>query len=138
MTYITDKFGVQLPRYLYHYPNHRGFNKDGGIDKYTWKPTDAYEGVTDLEDMVMLSRDPNYTSTNGVAKIDVSKLPAYKKKLINLGMTEGHFSYKGDIPAEALEVISKNSEEVLNIEREAFTYSKIDGVAIKLLNEFCK
>ena len=33
---------------------------------------------------------------------------------------------------------SQNPEEVINIEREAFTYSKIDGAAIKLLNKFCK
>ena len=30
------------------------------------------------------------------------------------------------------------SEEVMNLEREAFTYSKVEGVAIKLLNNFCK
>jgi hypothetical protein len=35
-------------------------------------------------------------------------------------------------------VYSKNTEEVMFIEREAFTYSKIDGAAIKLLNKFCK
>ena len=35
-------------------------------------------------------------------------------------------------------VYSQNSEEVMYIEREAFSYSKIDGVAIKLLNKFCK
>jgi len=34
-------------------------------------------------------------------------------------------------------VYSKNSEEVMYLEREAFTYSKIDGAAIKLLNKFC-
>ena len=33
---------------------------------------------------------------------------------------------------------SKKSEEVINLEREAFTYSKVKGVAIKLLNDFCK
>ena len=33
---------------------------------------------------------------------------------------------------------SKNSEEVNNLEREAFTYAKEEGVAIRLLNEFCK
>ncbi|KGF87646.1 hypothetical protein [Prochlorococcus marinus] len=33
---------------------------------------------------------------------------------------------------------SQNPEELINIEREAFTYSKIDGAAIKLLNKFCK
>ena len=32
---------------------------------------------------------------------------------------------------------SKNSDEVINLEREAFTYSKVEGVAIKLLNNFC-
>tara|TARA_Y100000813_G_C24141260_1_gene342578 strand:- start:31 stop:741 length:711 start_codon:yes stop_codon:yes gene_type:complete len=30
------------------------------------------------------------------------------------------------------------SEEVMNLEREAFTYSKIEGMAIKLLKKFCK
>jgi len=29
------------------------------------------------------------------------------------------------------------SEEVMNLEREAFTYSKVEGAAIKLLNNFC-
>tara|TARA_A100001388_G_scaffold118626_1_gene87708 strand:- start:3540 stop:4247 length:708 start_codon:yes stop_codon:yes gene_type:complete len=32
---------------------------------------------------------------------------------------------------------SNKSEEVMNLEREAFTYSKVEGVAIKLLNNFC-
>ena len=32
---------------------------------------------------------------------------------------------------------SKKSEEVNNLEREAFTYAKEEGVAIRLLNEFC-
>jgi len=31
----------------------------------------------------------------------------------------------------------KNSEEVINLEREAFTYSKVKGAALKLLNKFC-
>ena len=35
-------------------------------------------------------------------------------------------------------VYSTNSEEVMYIEREAFTYSKIEGAAIKLLNKFCE
>ena len=35
-------------------------------------------------------------------------------------------------------VYSTNSEEVIYIEREAFSYSKIDGAAMKLLNKFCK
>ena len=35
-------------------------------------------------------------------------------------------------------VYSQNPKEVMNIEREAFTYSKVDGAAIKLLNKFCK
>ena len=35
-------------------------------------------------------------------------------------------------------IYSKDSEEVLNIEREAFTYSKINGAAITLLNKYCK
>ena len=33
---------------------------------------------------------------------------------------------------------SKKSEDVINLEREAFTYSKVKGVAIGLLNNFCK
>ena len=33
---------------------------------------------------------------------------------------------------------SKKSEEVINMEREAFTYAKEEGVAIRLLNEFCE
>ena len=33
---------------------------------------------------------------------------------------------------------SKKSDEVINLEREAFTYAKEEGVAIKLLNEFCE
>ncbi len=33
---------------------------------------------------------------------------------------------------------SNKSEEVMNLEREAFTYSKIEGMAIKLLNNFCE
>jgi hypothetical protein len=33
---------------------------------------------------------------------------------------------------------SKKSEEVINMEREAFTYAKEEGVAIKLLNKFCE
>ncbi|MBO8234115.1 hypothetical protein HA151_06235 [Prochlorococcus marinus XMU1419] len=32
---------------------------------------------------------------------------------------------------------SNKSEEVMNLEREAFTYSKVEGVAIKLLNNLC-
>ena len=33
---------------------------------------------------------------------------------------------------------SKKSEEVINLEREAFTYAKEEGMAIRLLNEFCE
>ena len=33
---------------------------------------------------------------------------------------------------------SNKPEEVMNLEREAFTYSKVEGVAIKLLNNFCE
>ena len=32
---------------------------------------------------------------------------------------------------------SNKPEEVMNLEREAFTYSKVEGAAIKLLNNFC-
>ena len=33
---------------------------------------------------------------------------------------------------------SKKSKEVINLEREAFTYAKEDGAAIRLLNVFCE
>ena len=33
---------------------------------------------------------------------------------------------------------SKKSEEVINLEREAFTYAKVEGEAIRLLNNFCE
>ena len=33
---------------------------------------------------------------------------------------------------------SNKSEDVMNLEREAFTYAKVEGAAIKLLNNFCK
>ena len=33
---------------------------------------------------------------------------------------------------------SNKPEDVMNLEREAFTYSKVEGVAIKLLNNFCE
>jgi len=33
---------------------------------------------------------------------------------------------------------SEKSEDVINLEREAFTYSKVKGVAINLLNDFCE
>ena len=32
---------------------------------------------------------------------------------------------------------SNKTEDVMNLEREAFTYSKVKGVAVKLLNNFC-
>ena len=32
----------------------------------------------------------------------------------------------------------KKSEKVINLEREAFTYAKVSGEAIRLLNDFCK
>ena len=51
-------------------------------------------------------------------------LPLEFSKEINLNLS--HYIY------------SKNTQEVMYIEREAFTYSKIDGAAIKLLNKFCK
>ena len=50
-------------------------------------------------------------------------LPLEFSKEINLNLS--HKAY------------SNNPEEVINIEREAFTYSKVDGAAIKLLNKFC-
>jgi hypothetical protein len=51
-------------------------------------------------------------------------LPLEFSKEINLNLTH--------------KVYSQNPEEVIKIEREAFTYSKVDGAAIKLLNKFCK
>ena len=33
---------------------------------------------------------------------------------------------------------SNKSEEVINLEREAFTYSRVQGAAVKLLNKFCE
>ena len=35
------------------------------------------------------------------------------------------------------QVYSNNSEELMYLEREAFTYSKVDGAAEKLINKFC-
>ena len=98
-TIPTDKFGNELPQFLYHNVYQRGFNQSGGISKYTFQPTDAYRGEKNLENMVMLSRAP---ISDGAARIDVSKLPDYKKKLVDLVMSEGHFSYKGDIPSNAI------------------------------------
>ena len=51
-------------------------------------------------------------------------LPLEFSKNINLNLTHN--------------VYSQNPKEVLNIEREAFTYSKVNGAATKLLNKFCK
>ena len=51
-------------------------------------------------------------------------LPLEFSQEINLNLS--HFFY------------SKNGDEVMNIEREAFTYSKVDGAAKKLLNKFCE
>jgi len=51
-------------------------------------------------------------------------LPLEFSKDINLNLSHNLYSQK--------------SEEVINIEREAFTYSKIEGAAIKLLNNYCK
>ena len=35
-------------------------------------------------------------------------------------------------------IYSQNPKDVMYIEREAFSYSKVDGAAIKLLNKFCR
>ena len=51
-------------------------------------------------------------------------LPLEFSKEINLNLSHNIYSH--------------NSEDVMYIEREAFSYSKIDGAAIKLLNKFCK
>ena len=50
-------------------------------------------------------------------------LPLEYSKDLNLNLS--HYFY------------SDKPEEVMNIEREAFTYSKVQGLAIKLLNNFC-
>ena len=108
---LIGRSGIELPQYLYHYPYKRGFNEEGGIDKYTFHPTAAYKGEKQLENMVMLSRTPEGTGAKAHAlKIDVSKLPNYEKKLIDLHMSEGHFSYKGDIPAKAISRDVKETE----------------------------
>ena len=51
-------------------------------------------------------------------------LPLEYSKDLNLNLS--HYLY------------SNKPEEVMNLEREAFTYSKVEGVAIKLLNNFCE
>ena len=51
-------------------------------------------------------------------------LPLEYSKDLNLNLSHNLYSNK--------------PEEVMNLEREAFTYSKVDGVAIKLLNNFCE
>jgi hypothetical protein len=51
-------------------------------------------------------------------------LPLEYSKDLNLNLSHNFYSNK--------------PEEVMNLEREAFTYSKVEGVAIKLLNDFCK
>ena len=51
-------------------------------------------------------------------------LPLEYSKDLNLNLSHNLYSNK--------------PEEVLNVEREAFTYSKVKGVAIKLLNNFCE
>ena len=51
-------------------------------------------------------------------------LPLEYSKELNLNLSHNFYS--------------KNSEEVNYLEREAFTYAKEDGVAIRLLNEFCE
>ncbi len=46
--------------------------------------------------------------------------------------------YSTDIKLNLSHNLYKNkSEEVMNLEREAFTYSKVEGVAIKLLDYYC-
>ena len=51
-------------------------------------------------------------------------LPLESSKDLNLNLSHNLYSNK--------------PEEVMNLEREAFTYSKVKGVAIKLLNNFCE
>ena len=51
-------------------------------------------------------------------------LPLEYSKDLNLNLSHNLYSNK--------------TEEVMNLEREAFTYSKVKGVAIKLLNNFCE
>ena len=51
-------------------------------------------------------------------------LPLEYSKELNLNLSHNFYS--------------KNSDEVNNLEREAFTYAKEKGLAIRLLNEFCE
>ena len=51
-------------------------------------------------------------------------LPLEYSKDLNLNLSHNLYSNK--------------PEDVMNLEREAFTYSKVKGVAIKLLNNFCE
>ena len=51
-------------------------------------------------------------------------LPVEYSKDLNLNLSHNLYSNK--------------SVEVINLEREAFTYSKVKGVAFKLLNNFCE
>ena len=47
--------------------------------------------------------------------------------------------YSKDLNIKLSNNLYKNkSEEVMSLEREAFTYSKVEGAAIKLLNNFCE
>ena len=51
-------------------------------------------------------------------------LPLEYSKDLNLNLSHNLYSNK--------------PEEIMNLEREAFTYSKVEGVANKLLNNFCE
>ena len=51
------------------------------------------------------------------------RMPLESSMELNLNLTHNLYSNK--------------PEEVMNLEREAFTYSKVEGAAIKLLNNFC-
>ena len=51
-------------------------------------------------------------------------LPLEYSKDLNLNLSHNLYSNK--------------PEEVMNLEREAFTYSKVEGLAIKLINNFCE
>ena len=66
---------------------------------------------------------------------------------VALAVLEKKFPERIGLPLEYLtdlnlnlshNLYSDNSEEVMNLQREAFTYSKVEGVAIKLLNNFCQ
>ena len=85
----------EVPRYFYHSVRQRGFNEAGGISKY-----DVPEGAGGFKGIVYLSRKPMDSSA---VKIDVSKLPNVNTRTLEpTFQSEGHYLFKGDIPAKAI------------------------------------